>query len=79
MLARTHCRDGHELTPDNRIKLAQCLTCIRHKDKLKQRRHKPQVTQPCGVVSYLGNPCQRQIGHDGRHHGQRYAHKLQVD
>lgn len=44
--ARTHCKQGHELTPDNTIKRGLtrrgCRTCVRAWDRAKLERRKPR-------------------------------------
>lgn len=74
LLATTHCPKGHALTPENTFGLSQCRLCKNARIKILDRQH-ALVLDPCGVVSYLGNACLRTRGHEGRHHGQIYAHK----
>lgn len=75
MLAKTHCPRGHELTPDNTYGLSRCRECKRDAESLARQR-RVQVTDPCGYVSPKGNVCQRQQGHEGRHHGEKPRYRV---
>lgn len=71
MIEREVCPRGHQLTEDNRYGLGQCRKCDRKNRALARQRRVGAVTQICGFVSMYGNACQRQLGHDGRHHGEK--------
>jgi hypothetical protein len=67
--AMATCPQGHPLTPENRIDIGRCRSCI---NAVHRRRYKQlaAVARPCGAVSEYGRPCQREAGHAGRHHGE---------
>ncbi|WP_075201282.1 HNH endonuclease signature motif containing protein [Leucobacter japonicus] len=78
---KTHCPRGHELTPENTYSVSRCKECRRDQDSTARQARRGPVTERCEFVSHLGNPCQRQNGHEGRHHGEkpRYRVTLQPD
>jgi len=75
----THCPRGHELTPENRFSLSRCKECDRNnRSRARQKRLGYVGAERCGVVSPKGNPCQRDKGHEGRHHGEQRRYRAEA-
>lgn len=68
----THCRRGHEFTPDNtytppgRPNSRFCRQCLRI-HQVSQRTRERTAIVPCGHASQRGGICQRPTDHAGNH------------